>query len=98
MNHQAIDQLIRYGIHTGLIPEEETVYTRNLLLDILKEDRYVPTPAAPERELCDILGELTDAAIAKGLIPDTGGESGSLRHPTDERPDAPPGSGARALF
>jgi UDPglucose--hexose-1-phosphate uridylyltransferase len=67
----AIDELIEYGARTGLLPEGERTYARNLLLDVLGEDAYVPSEPFAPRPLADILAELTDEAVKKGLAGDT---------------------------
>ncbi len=72
MIYDAVDALVEYAVSAGLIPAEETVYSRNLLLDLMGETDYVPgarretLPTLPE-----ILCELTDAAVALGLLSDT---------------------------
>ena len=72
MIYDAIDALVEYAVSTGLIPAEETVYSRNLLLDLMGETDYVPGARREDGQtLPDILGELTDAAVALGLLADT---------------------------
>ena len=71
MLYQVIDELVAYGVGTGLLPREETVYARNLLLDALGEEGYTPSEPAPTRELAAILADLTEAAVEKGLVADT---------------------------
>ena len=68
----AVDDLIRYAVDSGLLPEEEEIYARNLLLDALREPDYRAGGPARVRPLPEILGELTDIAIARGIIPDSG--------------------------
>ena len=71
MIYDAIDGLIRYAVDCSLLPEAETVYARNLLLDVMHEPDYRPgTPTS--RPLPELLGELTDLAAARGIIPDSG--------------------------
>ena len=72
---RTIDALVQYGLTTGLIDERERVYTRNLLLDLMREDGYEPpsdTTIPADRPLADILRELTDEAVARGLLSDSG--------------------------
>ena len=71
MIYTAIDELIRYAVDSGLTPEEETLYARNLLLDLLREADYRPGRPAP-RPLPEILRELTDIAVERGILPDSG--------------------------
>ena len=71
MEKDWIAALVRYGADTGLIDEGEAVYTRNLLLDAMGLDDYAPGDV-PEAELCAILAALTEDAVARGLIRDTG--------------------------
>ena len=72
MIYDAIDALVEYAVSAGLIPAEETVYSRNLLLDLMGETDYVPGARREgAQRLADILGELTDAAVALGLLANT---------------------------
>ena len=72
MMNQAIDELIAYGLRTGLISEDETIYSRNLLLDLMGEDGYEPSEAVTDRPLCEILTELTEIAVERRIIADSG--------------------------
>ena len=68
----AIDMLTAYAVRCGLMPAEETVYARNLLLEAMQETDYVPgTQRAGSDALADVLSELTDLAAARGILPDT---------------------------
>ena len=70
MIFNAIEALVLYGIQTGLIDHNESVYTRNRLLDVLHEDGF--EAAEPMTgTLPDILKVLTDHAVQKGLCADT---------------------------
>lgn len=70
MIFNAIEALVLYGIQTGLIDHNESVYTRNRLLDVLHEDGF--EAAEPMNgALPDILKVLTDHAVQKGLCADT---------------------------
>ena len=73
MIYDAIDALLSYAVNAGLLPAEETVYARNLLLDVMHESDYVPgTPRAGSDALADVLKELTDIAVERGLLTDSG--------------------------
>ncbi|MCR5648035.1 MAG: UDP-glucose--hexose-1-phosphate uridylyltransferase [Oscillospiraceae bacterium] len=67
----AIDELIEYGARTGLLPECERIFARNLLLDAMGEVSCVPPEPAAPRPLAQILADLTDEAVRKGLAADT---------------------------
>ena len=72
MLYEAIKKLVQYGISTGLTPESERVYTTNLLLDIMKEDNYEDVPCDLENiNLEDVLAELLDEAVKRGIIGDS---------------------------
>ena len=72
MIYDAIDALIAYGTGCGLLDAGEAVYARNLLLDTLHETDYVPgTARNGSAALADILRELTDIAVSRGLLPDS---------------------------
>ncbi|MBQ4397144.1 MAG: UDP-glucose--hexose-1-phosphate uridylyltransferase [Clostridia bacterium] len=72
MISQAITDLVQYGIDAGLTDTSERIYTRNLLLDLLREDGYEETPPRPGIPLGELLRELTDSAVERGIIPDSG--------------------------
>ena len=72
MNYLAIDELVAYGLRSGLITEDEAIYSRNLLLDLMGEDSYEASAGVPVRPLHEILGELTDLAVQRGIITDSG--------------------------
>ena len=72
MLFEKIKKLVEYGIQTGLTPECERIYTTNLLLEIFKEDNYEDTEIDTENlELEDILKNLLDEAVSRGLIEDS---------------------------
>lgn len=72
MISQAFTDLVQYGIDAGLTDTSERIYTRNLLLDLLREDGYEETPPRPGIPLGELLRELTDSAVERGIIPDSG--------------------------
>ena len=72
MLQESIKKLVQYGINTGLTPECERIYTTNLLLECMKEDEYTD----PECDLSnivleDVLKDLLDEAVKKGIIEDS---------------------------
>lgn len=72
MLFENIKKLVEYGMQTGLTPECERIYTTNLLLEIFKEDNYEDTEIDTENlELEDILKNLLDEAVSRGLIEDS---------------------------
>lgn len=66
----AINQLLIYGLNKGLLKEEDMIYSRNLILDILKLDSYTENDVDAELELEDILKLLLDYACENGLCED----------------------------
>lgn len=67
-----INELVRYGIESGLTPECEGIYTRNLLLELFQEQDYQETEAEEKpMELECILKGLLDEACARGIITDS---------------------------
>ena len=72
MLYSAIDGLVSYGLEKGLITEDDVMYARNRILDVMREDGYEPSEHADERPLAEILGELTDIAVERGIIEDSG--------------------------
>lgn len=72
MVYEAIKKLVTYGMETGLISEEERIYSTNLILDVLKLDDYEEPEENYEKvELEPVLKELLDYAVEKGLIEDS---------------------------
>ena len=78
MLSENIYKLVQYGIDTGLTPECERNYTVNLLLDLFKEDAYVPPEEVPATtsdgsaaDLEEILRPLLDEAVQRGIISDS---------------------------
>ncbi|MBR3643947.1 MAG: UDP-glucose--hexose-1-phosphate uridylyltransferase, partial [Parasporobacterium sp.] len=71
-----IAALAEYAVANGLIPEEERIYSVNLLLDVLQTDTY-EEPADPEEvkrlseDLEGILAFLLDDAVKRGLVEDS---------------------------
>ena len=72
MLYKNIKKLVEYGVRTGLTPECERTYTTNLLLEIFKEDDYEDVSIeGEEMDLEQILKELLDEAVARGLVEDS---------------------------
>ena len=59
-----IEELVAYGVRTGLTPECERIYTRNLLLDCFEEPDFATSEgedaARSERPLVYILNDLLE--------------------------------------
>ncbi len=71
MLNTAIRELVAYGEKNGLLTADDRVYTINRLLEALGLDGYEEPDRLPAgRELCVILKELTDDAVARGLCGD----------------------------
>ena len=67
----AIQQLVNYGLDTGLILPDDEIYIRNQLLMTMQLDSFT----APEGEVCytdleSILKTLLDDAVARGVCTD----------------------------
>ena len=72
MLYENIQKLVAYGIQTGLTPECERMYTTNLLLDLFQEDAYEEcTINIEEIELEEVLKNLLEEAVSRGLIEDS---------------------------
>ncbi|HIT89725.1 MAG TPA: UDP-glucose--hexose-1-phosphate uridylyltransferase [Candidatus Merdenecus merdavium] len=73
MLYESIKKLVLYGISTGLIEEEDRIYTTNLLIELFKEDEYVDCEV-DERDLNleTILKNLLDYAYEHHIIEDNG--------------------------
>lgn len=71
MLSESIAKLVQYGMETGLLPACERTYAINLLLDLFHEDSYEEPQQIPgHTELEDILKELLEEAVARGIIED----------------------------
>mgnify|MGYP004455018453 FL=1 len=67
-----IKQLVDYGVSSGLIPENERVYSTNLLLEIYGKDNFNdPDISETSLPLDKILNNLLDIAVDEGLIEDS---------------------------
>lgn len=72
MIYESIKKLVQYGINTGLTPECERTYTTNLLLDLMHEDDYTDPDCDMEHILLeDVLKDLLDEAVRRGIIEDS---------------------------
>ena len=72
MLQDCIKKLVQYGINTGLTPECEKIYTTNMLLECMKEDEYTdPDCDLEDIVLEDVLKDLLDEAVKRGIIEDT---------------------------
>ena len=72
MLYETIKKLVQYGISTGLTPESERIYTTNLLLDVMKEDDFEDVPCDLDNNVLeDVLSELLDEAVKRGIIEDS---------------------------
>lgn len=72
MLYENIKKLVEYAIQTGLTPECERVYAINLLLEMFHEDNYEDVDINIEEiVLEDILKNLLDEAVKRGLIEDS---------------------------
>ncbi len=70
MIYSAIESLVNYALERKLIDESERAYSRNRLLDALREDSF--EAAEPlDAPLPELLKILTDHAVEKGLCADT---------------------------
>lgn len=68
-----IEQLLNYALEQGLIEKEDTIYTRNRLLELFELSDYEIEPSNQAASLETILNGLLNAAVEKGLIEDTQG-------------------------
>ena len=72
MLFEHIEKLVQYGIDTGLTPECERIYTRNLLLEMFHEDAWEDVILdGQEIVLEDVLKALLDEAVERGIIEDS---------------------------
>ncbi len=69
-----IEKLLKYGIVTGLVCDEDIIYTRNRLLETFKLDEAFEGEVGEVKteDLEEILSGLCDEAFEAGLIADNG--------------------------
>ncbi len=68
-----IGKLVLYGLHTGLIEEEDKIYTTNKLIGLFGLDspgEYGSSAEAAEEDLESILKGMTDYACETGILPE----------------------------
>ena len=70
MINQAIASLVEYAVRKGLIPEEERVFSVNALLERMKLDSFEAPEQLLDKPVHELLGLLTDDAVARGLCED----------------------------
>ena len=64
-----VKRLVQYGIESGLVPEEERIYTTNQILELFGEEEYIePEESFADVDLEDVLKELLDYAAEKGIL------------------------------
>ncbi|MFR8032428.1 MAG: UDP-glucose--hexose-1-phosphate uridylyltransferase [Lachnospiraceae bacterium] len=65
----SIAKLVKYGLDTGLLPEEEKIYATNQILEVLHLEEYEePAKLEGEISLEETLDELLDYAWQQGLM------------------------------
>ena len=62
--------LLRYAEDTGLIEADDRLWARNRLLEALQLDGCDPNCAPAELPLADLLRELTEDAVSRGVAQD----------------------------
>ena len=64
-----VKRLVQYGIESGLVPEEERIYTTSQLLELFGEEEYTePETEFKDVDLEEVLEELLDYAVEKGVL------------------------------
>ena len=72
MIYEAVAKLMQYGRTTGLVAAEDEIYVTNQVLEALNLSEYEKPEQIPEEvELEDILKEITDYAVSRGMIEDS---------------------------
>ncbi len=80
MIQEAIRKLIVYGLKTGLVPEQDKIYTTNRLLELFELDELEDVDEEKEQEikgtdvedLESILSDMLDYAYEKGILKENG--------------------------
>ena len=71
MIDQAIWDLVHYGIRTGLLEEADTTWAVNRLLDAVHRTAFSEPASVRVRPVQEMLDEILDDAVARGLLADT---------------------------
>jgi UDPglucose--hexose-1-phosphate uridylyltransferase len=68
--HHEINRLSQYGVKHGMIEESDIIYSRNLILRVLKIDEYIESSIKDEKldSPMSILDNILDWAFEKGII------------------------------
>jgi UDPglucose--hexose-1-phosphate uridylyltransferase len=75
---QDIEKLVLYGLHTGLIEEEDKIYTINKLIELFELDSpgecgsSAEAEESAEEDLESILKRMMDYAYEAGIVPEDG--------------------------
>ena len=75
MIQENIRKLVQYGLQTGLITEEDKIYTTNRLLELFHLDEMEENDAdvtTSVDELEQVLGEMMDYACEQGIMAEDG--------------------------
>lgn len=71
MISKSIQQLVQYGLESGLIEPEDKIYTVNALLELFQEDEYTESPEEYNSiDLEPVLHDLMNYAYEKSLMPE----------------------------
>ena len=62
-----IKKLVNYGIKCGLLTERDRIFTTTLIIDALGMDEFKDTEVDDEINLEEILSDITDYAVEKGI-------------------------------
>ncbi|RSK50710.1 UDP-glucose--hexose-1-phosphate uridylyltransferase [Bacillus canaveralius] len=69
--YSVLQQLLRKAISIEMISSEDEVYARNQIMSLLALNEFrCDEPSEPNKDIPDLLDELTDYAVEKGIIDD----------------------------
>lgn len=68
--NQLITELVDYGLRTGLLEQADEIYAINRLLELYGQTEYQPVNLQESRPLTEILSDLSDEALKRGLLED----------------------------
>ncbi|MCM1524414.1 MAG: UDP-glucose--hexose-1-phosphate uridylyltransferase [Ruminococcus sp.] len=66
-----IAALAKYGLDTGLITDDDRIFAVNSVLSLLELDDYEEPDSVPNTELEEILKNILDYAVQKGIVEDS---------------------------
>lgn len=69
--NKLINEIVQYGMKSGLVKAEDRIYTINRLLELFNIYEFEEEVVLADRPLCEILEDMLEYAVREGLLEDT---------------------------